>query len=882
MNKHKYLTPFLLFLTFLIINSCSTQKNTFVNRTFHSTTTKYNGYFNARESYRDGLKRLDELHEDNYEDVLSIFRYGSTQQLSTVAGNMETAYQKSSTAIRRHSMNIKGIEYNKWIDDSYYLIARSHYFKQDFNLAILTFQYIIRQFQTPIAYKSKVWIAKSYIKAEQYGNALKILELIKQDIEAGLLDNETLLLYNMVYAHYYLQQRNFAGAIPYLEKTTQFATKRKAKTRLTFILAQAQHEEENYAQAQQSYARVLKLNPDFQMAFQARINMAMAFDTKTGDSNFILGELNKMLRDNKNKEFRDQIYYALAQFYMRQNMEAKAIENYNLALENYKDNRSQKGVTFLRLAEISFNKKNYVEAAQLYDSTMTYLSQEYPSYTDAGQKSQLLNELSTNLIRIEHQDSLQRLASMNPDQRNAILDAIIAQIEEEDRLEKEREQERALMRQQMARAGRNQSQAGSDEGWYFYNQSAKSFGQNEFYAKWGERELADLWRISNKRVMAFNVNGEILEDSISNQSGGKVTRASLMETIPTTPEKLENSYKQIASAYYNVALIFKDRLKDNQAAIEYFEALINRFPDNENKLLSAYFLHNIFDQTSNSTRANIYKNMIIREFPETDFAKILSDPSYRYNMIERQNRVQNLYSQAYNAYSAGNYTIVTSFYAQALQDSLEISKEDQAKFNFLHALVLAKTNQMDSLVKKLTFLTENFTETQVHVPATNLLAYLDDRDLISRADDISKNNSEAGSGDNIPLNELSNESSIFSFNPDAVHFYVFVVNTREVQIRQIRGDLNSYNNANYIDNKLNMSTLFFDSNKQLITVTNFANATDALKYGQQIKTELLAKDYSETTFDGFAISVENYPVFYQERKLDEYIEFFNYSYSRLE
>jgi hypothetical protein len=470
---------------------------------------------------------------------------------------------------------------------------------------------------------------------------------------------------------------------------------------------------------------------------------------------------------------------------------------------------------------------------------------------------------------------------MNPEERNAILDNIIAQIEEEERLEREREQERALMRQQMARAGRNQTQGG-DDSWYFYNQSAKSFGQNEFYAKWGERELADLWRISNKRIMAFSENGEILEDSDASEEEGKVNRTSLMENLPTTPEKLEASNQQIADAYYNVALIFKDRLKDNQAAIEYFEALINRFPQNENKLLSAYFLYNLYSQVADNNKANTYKNLIIREFPETDFAKILSDPSYRSNMIERQNRVQELYSQAYNAYATGNYSSVTSYYAQAIRDSLEISREDEARFNFLHALVLARTDQMDSLAKKLTFVTENFTETQVHEPARNLLAYLNQGNLVGKDDMLNTDNEDSNPNLNNTLDELSPESRIFSFNPDAVHFYVLVVNTREAQIRQLRGEINSFNNANYQDNKLNMSTLFFDADKQLITVTNFANASEAIKYGNEIKSELYSKDYPETAFNGFAISVENYPVFYQERKLNEYIEFFNYSYTPTE
>ncbi|MFN2395957.1 MAG: tol-pal system YbgF family protein, partial [Bacteroidales bacterium] len=205
-------------LLILFFAGCSTQKNSFLNRNYHSITTKYNGYFNARESYHVGLKRLSEMHEDNYETVLSIFRYGSEQQMGSVSSNMDIAYQKSSTAIRRHSMNIKGVEYNRWVDDSYFLIARSHYFRRDFNLAVLTFEYIIRQFESPLKYKSMIWVVKTYIQAEQYNNAFQALERVSRNIEEGLLDDEALLLYNMVHADYHLQQENYRQASPYLEE----------------------------------------------------------------------------------------------------------------------------------------------------------------------------------------------------------------------------------------------------------------------------------------------------------------------------------------------------------------------------------------------------------------------------------------------------------------------------------------------------------------------------------------------------------------------------------------------------------------------------------------------------------------------------------------
>lgn len=871
---------FLVFLGW----SCSTQKNTFVSRNYHSITTKYNGYFNARESYRDGLARLDQMHEDNFEDVLSVFRYGSEQQASSVAGNMDIAYQKASTAIRRHSMNIRGVEYNRWIDDAYFLIARSHYFKGDHNLAILTFQYVIRQFETPLKYHSKIWVAKSHISSGDYNNAQQILALVTKNIEEGLLEEDAIYLYNKVYADFYLQQRDFGQAIPYLEKSIDLAPNKKQRARMTFIMAQAYHQERNFPMAQQTYARVLKLNPDFQMAFQARINMAMAYDTSSGDSNFILSELKGMLRDSKNRDFQDQIYYALAQFSMRQGKEKEAIEYYNLSLENHRGNDSQRGITFLRLGEISLNNKDYIEASVMYDSTMVYLSREYPEYEAAGKKNMLLKELSINLIRIEREDSLQQLAAMSTAERNEILDIIIEEIAEQERLEKQMEQERAQMRQQMARSGRGQTPGGGEGGWYFYNPSAMSFGRNEFYAEWGERELEDLWRISNKRTMAFGDMGEFdMEDGEGLDPSGKVTRASLMQNVPTTPEKMEESNARMAQAYYNVAMIFKDRMDDRPNAVQYFETLVNRFPESEKKLLSAYFLYTLYTEAGNTSRANFYKSMIINDYPDTDFAMILSDPNYRENITARENRVKDLYARAYNAYITGNYSLAMDLAEQSRSDTLEVTREQSARFSFLKALVLARSAEKEALIDQLNFVADNYTDTEVHEPATNLLAYLGGGAPGTGDSTGAAERGERGSERDVSRREVIDpQDAVFSFNPDAVHFYVLLVNTKDLQIRQLRNEITNYNKEEYEKNNLNMSTLFFDQNRQLITVTNFPSAREALLYGTQVKESLIQKEYDTDAFDGFAISVENYPLFYQDRKLEEYLDFFSRAYGDLE
>jgi tetratricopeptide (TPR) repeat protein len=862
----------------LFFAGCSTQKNSFLNRNYHSITTKYNGFFNARESYRVGLKRLSEMHEDNYETVLSIFRYGSEQQMGSVSSNMDIAYQKASTAIRKHSMNIRGVEYNRWVDDSYFLIARSHYFRRDFNLAVLTFEYIIRQFESPLKYKSMIWVAKTYIQAEQYNNALQALERVSRNLEEGLLDDEAILLYNIVYADYYLQQEDFSQASQYLEEAIKLSGDRNQRTRLTFILAQTYHKERNYSAAQQAYASVLKLNPDFQMAFQARINMAMAFDTESGDARFILSELEGMLKDNRNREFRDQIYYALAQFSMRQNNADKAIEYYNLALENYRGNNSQKGVTFLRLGEIYFDRKEYQHSASMYDSTMVYLSREYPDYETAGRRNLVLKELATYLNTIEREDSLQRLASLGTTERNAILDQIIEDIQEEERLEREREQERALMRQQMARDGRSRTQPGGsgEGGWYFYNPSAISFGRNEFYAKWGERELEDLWRISNKRILAFGDTGDFGMDDDEMQEGGRVTRASLMENIPTTPEKMQASNARLARAYYNTGIVFKEKLNDITAAIQNFETLITRFPESDHKLYSAYFLYTMYDNSGNTIRAQTFKNLIIDEFPETDFAKILSDPDYVENVRARQAKVKQIYSNAYDAYQQARFNEALSFIQEA--EKLEQSINQAGQFSFLKALIIGKTKEPEEFVESLIYVKENFEGTPVHEPAENLLAYLGSSGVVTDPESPRRGDRRRVEDPSGEFTEIM-ESTPFLFRPESVHFYVMVVNTRSARIRELRADINEFNRDMFSDNNLNISTLFFDERRQLVTITNFPDAEKAKDYGEQLTDELIKREHDNEHYQGFIISVDNYPIFYQERKLDEYLEFYNIAYS---
>ena len=879
-KRTTYFPVFCIALSMIFMASCSTQRNTITNRTFHSISTKYNGFFNARESYREGITQLALLHEDNYENVLSVFRYGGEEAATRVAGNMDVAYRKASTAIRRHSMNIRGVEFNHWIDDCYFLIAKSHFFKRDYNLALLTFYYIIRQFDTPINSESIIWVAKTYSFAGRYDNAAAALERAARLEQDGVLDKDARLLYFMVSADFHLRRANYAQAAIFLEKAAAISENRKQRLRMTFILAQSHQRSGNFGAAQQAYSKVLDLNPDFQMEFNTRINMVLAFDNGSGNRSVIQREIERMLNDERNREFKDQIYYALGQFATRQNQTDEAIDYYLMSIENYRGNTHQKGLSFLRLGELLFERKDYLGASHKYDSVMAFISREYENIEQVSQRNAILQELASNILTINREDSLQRLASLTPAQRNQFIDDFLAGIAERERAKQEEEQARARMRQDIARRGGRPATGNAAEGgWYFYNLSAMNFGRNEFYAKWGQRELEDMWRIANRRTFDFGETSNFDTDQETGASpqGGAITRTSLLENIPSTPEKMLASNRKIAKALYNKGLIYKTRLHDNQSAIKSLETLVARFPDDENTLLSAYFLITLFEQTNNQDRANFYKNFIITRFPDTDFARILRNPEYVQQLKEKQAEGNLLYERAYNAFLAGNYQQAISLSRQT--EGITISADLAAQFALLEAISYGRISSPREMRQRLTFITENFQGTKAHETATKMLELKGETEF-SNLDNASVGVPQNGQPATVNNEVLQQGESIFRYNPNAVHFYVLIVDSRGIPIRDLRNQIATFNQVNHQERNLNLSTLFFGEGRQLVTITNFMNAESALTYGSELMSSENLLAFDKELITSFAISIENYPVFYQERKLEEYLRFYSITYLR--
>ncbi|MBK6641047.1 MAG: tetratricopeptide repeat protein [Bacteroidetes bacterium] len=376
-NRH-FLRVLVLAFTIVIYTGCSVKKNTVISRMYHKTTAHYNGYFNARERVKQGAKTLATSQVDRYDRILPVFKHGDAASAKAVFPDMDEAIKKVSLVIQRHSMEIDGKERNKWIDDSYLLIGVAQFYKHETWTAIESFQFVAAQYRNePIKYDALMYLTQCYLRLGKMPDAEYLLGTLRDD---GKFPVKKKGMLNAIYADYYIQQNDYEKAIEHLTKAGSMTKKRADRARYYFILGQIHQKMGEYPKAVTAYEACMDLNPAYEMMFNARVNRASSVDVNSPDAKGIREMLVKMLSDDKNIEYHDQIYYALAEISLKENNTQEAIDFLRKSTASSVGNSNQKALSYLKLAEIFFKKPEYPLAQTYYDSTAAFLSQDHPDY----------------------------------------------------------------------------------------------------------------------------------------------------------------------------------------------------------------------------------------------------------------------------------------------------------------------------------------------------------------------------------------------------------------------------------------------------------------------------------------------------------------------
>lgn len=863
-----------------MLQACSVKKNTWLSRQYHNTTARYNIYFNGYESLKEGVNELNLAHEDNYNLILPVYRYGDKDKAATIFPQMDRAIEKASKAITEHSMVFKRQEYCRWIDDSYMLLGKANFFKQEYSQAITTFDFVSKEYKkNSIRYDALIWLAKSYNYSGDVSQAGVILgnlsgRMLKDNPSKFALRN-----FHLVYADYFIKMGNYEAAVEQFEKGLRYKQKKSVRTRIYFIMGQLYQKQGLLKEASSYYQKVLKLNPPYEMSFNARINLARCYNSKSGKSKNIRKELEKMLKDDKNKEYVDQIYYALAEIELKDKDSLKAIDYLKLSVEGSINNKYQKGLSYLRLGEIYFEKPDYTNARINYDSTVFFLPDNYPDYKDIKTIQENLADLVNNLNIISYEDSLQKLASMSEKERKAVVDGIIKKIQEEEARKRQEE----LLAQQAQTANlldpgaRTQNMMTQNQGnWYFNNTQTLSFGYSEFVRKWGQRKLEDLWRLSNKQSMDFEFDNNLAEntefldeDSLQEAPLGEKDPETYLRNIPTTPEKIEESNNKIIEAFFNVGVIYRERIINNPKAVIYFEKLLSRYPDNKYTLSSYYYLYKLYGSLNNKDKETKYKNLILEKFPESDFAQLILDPDYYKKIAAKSDEAQMFYKKTYELYIDGQYNKVIENYEKASE--LYKGQPVLVRFMYLKALSIGKTKNIDEFVVALKKVVLLSPESETGIAAQNTLDFLAHK---GNVDDeaASELNTENDSETNLLASNYKMDASAF-------HFFVIIVDAKSADINQLRYLVSDHNKLYYSLEKLNTTNIFLNSNSQMITVSNFKDKEAGMTYYNSIdKNNDLSGNLNKLNANRFIISSGNYSTFYKQKDVESYLKFFEKNY----
>lgn len=895
---------FLGIIILIIFSSCSVDKNTSTSRAYHNITLKYNIYFNANEAYKRGVNRIVAQNTDNYNEILPVFVDSKEEFAGSAGGEMDKAIQKSSKGIKIHSITKKPEmknsgqmskkdkeffdqkEFNKWIDDCYLLMGKSYFIKRDYTQARHNFDYLVRLFPNlESRHYANLYLVRTFAESGDFKSAKEMLDFIEGQKD---LPKKLKGLYSVIYVDFLLKQKLYEEAIPKLLIAVKNTKKKKDKLRYTYILAQLYEKTGNLSKASEMYEIVSNKNSSYEMEFNAKINMAKCFVDQGKSSKDIRKTLKKMLRDDKNIEYLDQIYFAIAEIDARAGNGNEAITNYKLSSSSSISNDYQKSISCLRLGEIYFARNDYTNAQIYYDTCMAFLPVTYDNYQVVKTNSTYLNELVSFTSVVEFEDSVQKLAKMSDKERNKVIDDIIAEIVEQERIQRELEQQEnvnSMLFDQQRGNTRNNVNAPAGGKWYFYNPSQLSFGKNEFTKKWGSRKNEDNWRRKNKAIAEFGSadlsNNET--DSVAGSSNPRLTnikdRAYYMQDIPLTDSAMNASNNRIVNSLFNIGRVYKERFSDYKRAIEAYEDLNRRFPDNEYLLLSYYNLYLLNKLKGDDKETDKYKSLIISKFPQTNYAKLLQNPNYVQELEQKRRQDEQLYMDTYDDYMQAKYSKVSS---EAIAFITNNPDNDLiANFDFLRVLCVGRTSELDIFKNELVVFMQKYPDSELAGAAENILQYFGTTDIQALIADLQSRPEIVTNNDTVNNENDSIKTPVedYVFDELAEHYYVMYVKSSDVDIKRISFEIRNFNIFNFSMRTFNVINNPYDSNFELISVRSFKNQRQSVNYSKMIaNSDDVFSKLKNTEYKIFVISTENFNKLQKNKNITDYLKFYQEHY----
>lgn len=722
----------------------------------------------------------------------------------------------------------------------------------------------------PAYQDGQLWLLRTYIERGKYDQANYIMrqlydnKKIRSDVAHELF---------LATAYYYIRRREYASAIAPLDKAVQSGDNRILKARYAFILAQLYEMQGQHQEAYKNYQQAVKFRPAYEMDFNARLSMVInQYQSGSVGKEQAVSSLEAFLKDEKNIDYLDRIYFSIAEVYLKSGQEDKAVAYLELAINEGNSSKSQRVETNLKLARIYYQSENYLKASDAYGKALVDLPKTDNRYPEVERLSSSLREIAIRLETIQKQDSLLRIADMSIDEKRAFAVNRKREMDEQRRkaaIDAAKQGTNAAPLSRPALAGQTPTQltSNSTSKYWAYNDRAVKKGQRDFEREWGGRILEDNWRKSNRAgaSIAGNEVANVNESSAGNLGLLDAQVVDMLRGVPQSKAQMDQANEMIADAMFELGVLYRNNLENFRKSIDILEQLLVRYPNSKHIPEALYYLHLMHKNQGNTGKAEEYQQRLVRDYPNSVFAKILTDPNFVNTLNQKERDLTQFYDETYALFNARKYEETSDRLQQVAQ---RFGKDHalQARFALLQAMTTGALQGVETYVAELQKIVAAFPNTDEQKRAREILRLLGERSTPTALGQVSSPDAQES-------------ESQFTYEPDKMHYIIITVSSDDA-LTDAKIAVSNFNRKYYQAENLRISNIYLTPEGQeripVIVIRRYDNAEKAMEY---FKSTLLNRnDFIKDKFEIYPITQTNYQQVIRNRSLGSYRDFFNSNY----
>lgn len=711
----------------------------------------------------------------------------------------------------------------------------------------------------PAYQEGLLWLARVYVEREKYVHAEQIFQQLEH---SPVLYPELARDLAASQADYYIRRKKYDKAIEALNRAIELEKDKALKARYAYIRGQLYEMKGQDGKAAESFEQAIAFHPPYEMEFNARLHLIeRSWANGKVPGKKAISDLEHMLKDEKNLEYRDQIYFTIGQIQLNSGDVDEAIASYEESLKAGKGNNQQKAKTLLVLADLYFQREDYVKSKKYYDEALAALDPKDERYEEVAGLAKNLTQIAENLQTIELQDSLLRLSYLSDEEKRQFAYELKKNELEARRqalLEKEQQQADAAL---LGGSGSVPTAGAKPSSFFAYDDREVKKGLREFQTLWGGRALQDNWRRSSAQstedlLTDENISDEDLLAAITDEEV-----ADILKDVPANDKEREIANDKIQKAMLALGRLYRERLNRPDKSVEILEEMLRRYPDSRFELDAMYYLYLAYLELDKDEDAQKLATLIIKRYPDSTYAHILQDPDYLSKQVSEEERIAQYYEQMYDRFEAGQYAEVHQMALEA-KEKFGLKHPYRARMALLDVMTKGKLESREAYIQALKEFVVRYPDTPEEKYAKEMLRHLGVSVAAAQAPK--------------PVSD-----SPFKYNPKSMH-YVIIVFDGKIKLQKAKESLSDYHRKYHSQDRLKVASIYLgtsDDRVPAVVVRRFSNAEKAMSYYQSAVQNLQEfLDPAEAPYRIYPVSQGNYRALLKQKSMDGYPEFFEENY----